>query len=195
MGFLGCPRHQETCLQPSDFFGTATPIGHLSNKCCASVPLLLRQYSKRISSLTDSGQGVIYLSSTEGPNSLAIAYRRQPHGKSSMHIEVTDLGVGVTKVDLTGRLDIAGAQEVDLPLSVIAGSKAAVVFDLSKVTFLASIGLRSILISAKTIKSKGGRLVILSPASSVEEVLMTTRTDTLIAIYHDLDAAIAAVTS
>ena len=110
-----------------------------------------------------------------------------------MPIAVHDLEGGVAKVVLSGRIDIAGAHEMDLPMSVVAGSRRAVVIDLSGVEFMASLGLRGIVVAAKSIISKRGKIVLLSPRPSVEEVITVTGIDQLIAIYHDEAAAIAAV--
>jgi hypothetical protein len=42
-------------------------------------------------------------------------------------------------------------------------------------------------------KPKGGRMVILKPCLDVEKVLISSGTDTIIPIVHDLEAAISAV--
>jgi anti-anti-sigma factor len=110
-----------------------------------------------------------------------------------MPISIEELAGNVTKVVLSGRLDIAGAREIELPMAVVAGSRRAVVVDLSAVEFMASLGLRGIVISAKSIFSKRGKIVLLMPRPPVEEVITTTGIDTLIPIYHDEAAAIAAV--
>ena len=112
-----------------------------------------------------------------------------------MPIVIKDLTDGVTKVVLSGRIDIAGASEIDLPMSVVGGSRRAVVLDLSGVEFMASLGLRSIVLSGKAIMSKGGKVVMLSPQPAVEDVITTSGIDELIPIYQDEVAAIAAVRS
>jgi anti-sigma B factor antagonist len=43
-----------------------------------------------------------------------------------MPVEVVELGVGVTRVVLTGRIDIAGAQAIDMPMSLVGGSHRTV---------------------------------------------------------------------
>jgi anti-anti-sigma factor len=110
-----------------------------------------------------------------------------------MPIEVHELDGNVTRVVLSGRIDIAGARELEMPMAVIAGSRRAVVVDLSDVEFMASLGLRGIVISAKSIISKRGKVVLLFPQPQVEEVITTTGIHQLIPIYHDERAAIAAV--
>jgi len=68
-----------------------------------------------------------------------------------------------------------------------------VVIDLSAVTFIASLGLRSIVLGGKAVLSKKGKVVLLSPTPPVEEVITTSGIDQLFKIYHDEWAAIAAV--
>jgi anti-anti-sigma factor len=110
-----------------------------------------------------------------------------------MAITIEDIEGGITKVMLSGRLDIAGVAAIDLPLSVVGGSRRAVVMDLSGVEFMASLGLRSIIVSSKAIISKRGKVVLLSPQSVVEELLITSGINELIPIYHNEAEAIAAV--
>jgi anti-anti-sigma factor len=111
-----------------------------------------------------------------------------------MPISIQDLEGNVTKVIISGRVDIAGAREIEMPMAVIAGSRRAVVIDLSGVEFMASLGLRGIVVSAKSIFSKRGKVVLLAPRPAVEEVITTTGIDELIPIFHDESEAIAAVT-
>jgi anti-sigma B factor antagonist len=119
---------------------------------------------------------------------------RSQNGKNVvMPISVLDLDGNVTKVVLAGRLDIAGAREIEMPMAVVAGSRRAVVVDLSAVDFLASLGLRGIVVSARSIISKRGKIVLLMPQPQVEDVITTTGIDQLIPIYHDEADAIAAV--
>ena len=110
-----------------------------------------------------------------------------------MPIAIEELDGGVTRVSLSGRIDIPGAQEIDMPMSVVAGSRRAVVIDLSKVDFMASMGLRSLVVCAKSIMSKRGKVVLLSPQPMVEEVITISGINDLIPIYHDEAAAVAAV--
>lgn len=110
-----------------------------------------------------------------------------------MAVEFQDLEGGITKVIITGRIDIAGSREIDMPLSILGSSKKAVVVDLSGVEFMASLGLRSIVLSGKAIMSKGGKMVMLSPQPIVAEVISTSGVDELIPVYHDELLAIAAV--
>ncbi len=66
-----------------------------------------------------------------------------------MQISTEELDGGVTRVVLDGRLDIVGAAAVDLKMNIIAGSAKKLLIDLEKVTFLGSMGLRSIVIPSR----------------------------------------------
>ena len=110
-----------------------------------------------------------------------------------MPINTQNLDNGVTVVLVEGRIDIKGAQEIDMPMMLIAGSKRAVVIDMTGVTFLASLAIRSMLLCAKSIVSKKGSCVMYGPIEDVREVLETAGIDTIIPIHTDLDEAIAAV--
>ena len=108
-------------------------------------------------------------------------------------MNVEPLALGVVKVILNGRLDITGAGLIDLQFSAIAGSHRGVVVDLTNVSFLASIGIRTLLLGAKAVQRRGGTFVLLNPADEVEKVLEVTGVTDLMPIFHDNDAALAAV--
>lgn len=110
-----------------------------------------------------------------------------------MQISTEDLADGITRVDLDGRLDIAGAAVVDLKMNVVAGSSKRLLIDLQRVTFLGSMGLRSIVIPARAVLGRGGKVVIFGPIELVESVLKTSGIDSILPIFHDLAAAVAAL--
>ncbi|MDE2333347.1 MAG: STAS domain-containing protein [Rhodospirillales bacterium] len=110
-----------------------------------------------------------------------------------MPIVIEEIADNVTRVVISGRIDIAGAREIDMPLNVVAGSRRAVVIDLASVEFLASMGIRSLVVCAKSIASKKGRAVLLRPQPAVEEVLRVSGIDTLIPIHATEEDALAAV--
>ena len=106
-----------------------------------------------------------------------------------MKIDVLELENGITKLVLSGRMDIEGASAADMKFSVISGSKKKVIVDLSDVSFMASLGLRTLMISAKSLANKGGKMVLLNPQPNVEKVLETTGVNTVIPIVRDLNSA------
>jgi stage II sporulation protein AA (anti-sigma F factor antagonist) len=109
-----------------------------------------------------------------------------------MIMAVERVGPGVVKVILDGRLDVAGASIIDLQFSAIAGSHRGVVVDLASVSFLASIGIRTLLLGAKTVQRRGGCFVLLNPVDEVERVLEVMGVTELMPIYRNSDAALAA---
>jgi anti-anti-sigma factor len=81
---------------------------------------------------------------------------------SSVSIQHVDGSDGVRLVTLGGRLDMVGVNEIALRFtSLTAARPLRVVVDLRPVTFLASIGIRSLINSARALDQKGGRMVLL----------------------------------
>ena len=110
-----------------------------------------------------------------------------------MKMTLEDLPADITRIVLTGDLDAKGSNEIDLQFQAVASSRSKVVVDLSRVGFLASIGIRTLLLAAKANSRKGGKLVLLDPATPVNKVLETCGADGVLSIVHGLDAAVAAV--
>jgi anti-sigma B factor antagonist len=110
-----------------------------------------------------------------------------------MEMSVEELSGGATLVVLRGKLDVAGASSIELKFSATAGARKAVVVDLSGVSFVASMGMRLLLLVGKTMAARGGKMALLSPVPDVASVLRTAGIDTVIPIYGARDAAVAAV--
>jgi anti-anti-sigma factor len=103
---------------------------------------------------------------------------------------------GITRINLDGRLDIAGAQEIDLRFAGIVSTvtKGAVV-DLSGVTFLTSMGIRTLISNAKALERRGASMALFAPSPLVREVLGSVGIPDLIPVLDDLDAAVDTVKS
>ncbi|MCU0935038.1 MAG: STAS domain-containing protein [Gammaproteobacteria bacterium] len=111
-----------------------------------------------------------------------------------MQMDVVQAEDGVTRVSLAGRMDIEGTQAIDLKFTALtANRRAGVIVDLSQVSFLASIGIRTLLSSAKALSQKGGKMVLLGPQPMVATALTTAGIDLLIPIVADEQAARAAL--
>jgi anti-anti-sigma factor len=109
----------------------------------------------------------------------------------NMTLATEELAGDVTKIILDGRMDIEGAAAIDLKMNVIAGSRRAVLVDLQKVSFLGSMGLRTLVTPARAMKVRGGKMVLFGPSESVEKVLKTSGIDALIPVHHELSSALA----
>jgi anti-anti-sigma factor len=110
-----------------------------------------------------------------------------------MSFATEELTGGITRVILDGRLDIDGAAAMDAQMTAIAGSRKAVLVDMQKVSFLGSMGLRSLVAPARAIKSRGGKMVLFGPNELVVRILKTSGIDTLIPVHSELQSALAAL--
>ena len=107
-----------------------------------------------------------------------------------MKLTSTDLPDGVRKIDLSGRLDLEGADAIDLKLTVLVSSRRTfAVVDLTAVDFLASIGIATLVRNAKAVRLREGNMVLLNPQPNVAKVLASTRIDQMIPVCYSLDEA------
>ncbi len=102
-----------------------------------------------------------------------------------MDITFEQLPSGAVIIGLKGRMDVMGAMKIDVQFAAVAAANRAVVVDLGGVEFLASMGLRTLIMGAKSMHSKKGRMVLWRPIAVVEEVLVTSGTTTLIPLTQD----------
>ena len=110
-----------------------------------------------------------------------------------MEMDVEELEGGVTNVVHRGRLDSAGVAAIDARFKEVASSKRAIVVDLSQVNFLTSIAIRMLVLGARAVANRGGKLVLLSPNEWVSFVLEAAEIEQFIPVVLDRSAAIAAV--
>ena len=112
-----------------------------------------------------------------------------------MELTYEDLEDGVRRIRLAGRMDVDGTREIDLKLTTLTASKQAfVVIDLALVEFLCSLGLGTLVRSAKAQISRHGKVVLLSPQPNVAKVLETTQVDQIVPVLYDFEKARRAVT-
>ena len=105
-----------------------------------------------------------------------------------IHYDELDNDIGLIK--LNGKLDIIGTGEIETKFAgYCSGDKARIVVDLSKVDFLASIGIRLLTLTAKSVASRGGKMIVLNPTSEVQHVLEITGIPAIIPIYSQLESA------
>jgi anti-anti-sigma factor len=110
-----------------------------------------------------------------------------------MQIKIVDDSGTTAKVVLNGKLDIAGAETIALPLATLAGSKSGVLLDMTGVTFIASIGIRHLVSASKALTRRGGRLVVLNPNPMVTDVLATSGVIELMTVARSEAEAAAAL--
>jgi anti-sigma B factor antagonist len=112
-----------------------------------------------------------------------------------MMLRSEEVAPGVIKITLIGRMDITGVQAIDLQFNVLVGAQRALIVDLSEVAFIASMGLRTLLIGARTVAAKGGKIVLYRPIPEVANVLVVSGIAALMPIVYELEAAIRTVSA
>jgi anti-sigma B factor antagonist len=113
-----------------------------------------------------------------------------------MVFQYSEIENGIRLITLSGKLDISGVSAIETEFSThCSGETPRVIVDLSAVDFLASIGIRLLTLNAKSIASRGGRMVLLNPKSDIKDVLEITGIPAIIPLYHNLKSAEAALAS
>jgi hypothetical protein len=104
---------------------------------------------------------------SQSDHMLIVSVSRRKVWGNSMRMEQIELAGGAVKVKLTGPLDLTGAGEIDMPLSIISGKYNKVIVDLTNV-------------------------VVFNPNDDARKVLRSTGVDEVIGVVADEAAAIAA---
>ena len=107
-----------------------------------------------------------------------------------MSISYNDTG-DLRKIIISGRLDVDGTNSVASQLVELAQApKKGVVVDLSPLKFLASIGVRALIASAKEVKARGGKMVlVVKTGSTVMMSIKATGVDQLVPVFGDASDA------
>ena len=91
-----------------------------------------------------------------------------------------------------GRIDSSNAKAFESGvLSAIDGGSRQLLLDLGDINYMASAGLRVLLLAAKRLQSLGGKLVLCSLSDRVHEVLKIAGFNTLLDIRSDRESALA----
>jgi anti-sigma B factor antagonist len=111
-----------------------------------------------------------------------------------MSVSFQDVGADLRRIVISGRLDMEGTDSVSARLmELVEAPKKGVVIDLSAVRFLASVGIRALVASAKAVQQRGGRLVVVvAGGSTVSMSLEATGVDAWIPVFTSSEAAEAA---
>lgn len=113
-----------------------------------------------------------------------------------MQIESETLDNGIVKIILNGRLDMMGNQDIEMKFTALtATEKARVLVDMTDVEFIASIGIRTLISTAKAQANRGGKIILCSLQPLVKGVLTTSGVDSIIDVSDDCEAAISELES
>jgi anti-anti-sigma factor len=110
-----------------------------------------------------------------------------------MEMTVTKFGHRAVKLALAGELDISGAEKLDLPLAALAGRGGGLVVELTRIGCIASIAIRHLVLAARTLGRRRGRLLLLGPNASVTDALSAAGVGGLLPIVKTDDEARAAL--
>ncbi|MEM8631787.1 MAG: STAS domain-containing protein [Pseudomonadota bacterium] len=112
-----------------------------------------------------------------------------------MKLTQETIGDDVLKITAQGSMDLDGAAEADPFFATAAIGHKKMIVDLSGVDFLASIGIRVLVKTAKAIGQAGGRMSVYGAQEAPHRVLMSTGVDKLVTLLDDEAAALAYVRS
>lgn len=108
-----------------------------------------------------------------------------------MQIDSEEIDSGITKITLNGRMDMQGVDEIKEAFEALVGaSSGAMIVDMSGVPYMSSIGIRCLLVNAKTVNKRGKKYFISAPQDDVKSVLEMSGIDQIIPVYESLDRAL-----
>ena len=113
-----------------------------------------------------------------------------------MSVTFQDVGEDLRRITISGLLDMEGTEALSAKLmELVEAPKKGVVIYLTSVRFLASVGIRVLVASAKAVQQRGGKLVlVVSPGSSVAMSLEATGVNVFIPVFaNGTDAEKAAL--
>jgi anti-anti-sigma factor len=110
-----------------------------------------------------------------------------------MELVVEEIPGGFTRAALIGRMDVEGALSIDDRFKALGRLRRKLIIDLAEVSFMASMGLRTLVIAARSLKDIGGKVTIANAQPNVEKVLETSGIGELIGMHPSIEAAAAAL--
>ncbi len=101
---------------------------------------------------------------------------------------------GTVVATVGGRIDSSNSRDFHSGLEkVITGDDPAVVLSFENVSYISSAGMRVVLLTAKSLRSRGAELVLCSMSDPIREVFKISGFDKVIAIHGSQSEALAAV--
>lgn len=102
-----------------------------------------------------------------------------------MSLNFQDSGEDLRRITISGLLDMEGTESLSTQLmELVEAPRKGVVIYLTGVRFLASVGIRMLVASAKAVQQRGGKLVlVVAPGSSVSMSLEATGVNAFIPVF------------
>ena len=108
-----------------------------------------------------------------------------------MELQFSELDNGIRVIKLNGKLDLSGTYNVEVDfVRYCTGDNLRVLVDLSKVSYISSIGIPMLIHSAKLVLNRGGKIALLNPQKAVADVLKITGIPLIIPIYENFYTAV-----
>ncbi|MFC5957778.1 STAS domain-containing protein [Streptomyces pratens] len=98
---------------------------------------------------------------------------------------------GVRVLHLTGEIDHHTCEPLQQALNTLTADRPRVVVDMSRVTFMDSSGINTLIVAYENVTAANGWIRIAAPTTPVLRVLQLVRVDDLITCYPDLSQALA----
>ena len=108
-----------------------------------------------------------------------------------MKIDTETVG-STTVVVMEGKLDTATAGDADTHIAgIVDGGATRVLIDFTRLDFISSAGLRTLLLAGKKLKKQGGVLCLCSLNETVKDVFDISGFSALFKVYADREEAIS----
>jgi anti-sigma B factor antagonist len=108
-----------------------------------------------------------------------------------MRLQYSDLDSSTRLIKLSGALDINGVRDVEVEfVRLCTADNVCVLVDLSKVNYISSIGIPLLVNSARSLSRQGGKMALLHPQKSVENVLELTGIPLMIPVFENVNTAV-----
>ena len=109
-----------------------------------------------------------------------------------MELNYRELENQVRLLELSGKLDVVGVGQVETRFAgYCSGDDLRVLVDMSAVDFMASIGIRLLVLNAKSVIKRGGKMALIVPAGRVRETLELAALDSILPMFDDFDSALS----
>lgn len=101
---------------------------------------------------------------------------------------------GTLIVSVIGRLDAVSSPDFDRELGLMMDEgESSLVFDMNKLEYISSAGLRSFLKLAKKLKAKSGKIALASLQDLVQQVFDVSGFNQIIPVFDSLEEALSNV--
>ena len=108
-----------------------------------------------------------------------------------MKLDVQEHDNGIIEIRMEGRLDIAGVGSIETPFSAYTNrDNGLVLLNMNGVEFMSSIGVRLLLVSAKALEQRAGKMALLVTQQGVYKVLEMSGVLTLIPTFDNREDAV-----